>query len=90
MNRRAIDVTIGSLPFHRGGAFMSLIVPMLRIFSLSAGQVSIPIASIDATPIGLLAQTPPSTSSIASSVVCGCRNVGAAAVAIAASTAETL
>ena len=62
-------------------------VPMLRIFSLSAGQFSIPTASIVATPIGLFAQTPPSTSSIASSVMWGFRNVGAAAVAIAASSA---
>ena len=63
---------------------------MLSIFSLSAGQFSIPMASIEATPIGLLAHTPPSTSSIASLVICGFRNVGAAAVAIAASSARLL
>jgi len=56
-----------------------LIVPIDRISSLSPGQPSMPIASIAATPIGLFAQTPPSTSSIADSVMCGLRNVGAAA-----------
>src|SRR5215471_8784526 len=61
MNRHTIDIAMGSLPFHRGGALTPLIVAMLRIFKRSAGQLSIPMASIDATPIGLFAQTPPST-----------------------------
>jgi hypothetical protein len=90
MNSRATDDAIGSLPFHREGVWTSLMVPMLRIFSRVAGQFNNPTASIAATPIGLLAHTPPSTSSIDSLVRWGLRNVGAAAVAIAASSAGSL
>jgi hypothetical protein len=65
----ATDAAIGSLPRNRGSLPGSLIVPIDRILSLSLVQPSMPIASIAATPIGLLAHTPPSTSSTADSVM---------------------
>ncbi len=80
------DVMPGASPMR----YASSKHPMLRTRSDSRLQPSTPMASTTAMPTGLFAQTPPSMRPTWSVVTCRGKNVGAAAVARAASTARDL